>query len=179
VAQLCRDAKRDEEAIRAATKVFAEHGRFIRTVIRFQANDASLEDDLFQEFFLSLIRRPLPADVRNVKSYLYRAITNDVVDFARRQEKYRRHLRKHAEEIRISINKKTPDDAALETEEVRSVFGCLTRHLRHRESQVVTMRFRDNYSIGEIAAKMGVDKRTVSRYLSSGLSRLRKILAVE
>lgn len=179
MARLYGNAGRDEEAILAAARIFSEHGRFIRTVIRFQTNDASREEDLFQEFFLSLIRRPLPAHVRNIRGYLYRAIINDVVDLARRHEKYYRHLKKHAEEIRISINKRTPEDATIETEQTVSVFGHLARHLRRREWQVVTMRFRDNYSIAEIAAKIGVDKRTVSRYLSSGLSRLRRVIPLE
>ena len=173
------DAKYDGAALRAAAKVFAEHGSFIRAIIRFQASDESHEEDLWQEFFLTLVRRPMPSDVRNVKSYLYRAITNDVVDMTRRQEKYQHHVKKHAEEIRISINKATPADAIIETEDSDSVFGYLTRQLRRRESQAVTMRYRRNYSIAQIAAEMGVDKRTVSRYLSSGLRRLRAILAIE
>lgn len=176
---LHRNAKHDDDAIRAAAKVFAEHGRFIRGVIRFHAHDGLHEDDLFQEFFLALIHRPLPANVRNVRGYLYRAIINDAVDMTRRQEKYQRNLKKHAEGTRISINKKTPEDAIEATDEIDSIFAHLATRLQPREAQVVSMRYRQDCSIGEIAAALGINKRTVSRYLSSALSKIRSAFGIE
>ena len=80
----------DRDAVRAASEVFAEHGRFIRSVIRFQIHDESRVEDLYQEFFLYLVRTPLPSDVRNVRSYLFRALIHDAVDMSRRLEKYHR-----------------------------------------------------------------------------------------
>ena len=176
---LHRNAKYDDEAIRAAAKVFAEHGRFIRGVIRFHAHDEVHEDDLFQEFFLALVNSPLPSNVRNIRGYLYRAIINDAVDMTRRQEKYQRNLKKHAERTRISINKKTLEDAIEETDEIDCVFARLAKRLQPREAQVMSMRYRQDCSIGEIAAALGVNKRTVSRYLSSALSKIRGAFGIE
>jgi RNA polymerase sigma factor (sigma-70 family) len=179
VARFCRNDGRGRAAVGAAAELFAKYGGFIRAVIRFQAKNQFREDDLYQEFFLSLIRKPVPANVQNIKSYLYRAITNDIVDSARRQERRQYHLEKHAQEIRISIYKRTPADALVLGDERDSAFRYLTRQLRQREAEAVTLRYRDNCSIAEIASKMGVDKRTVSRYLSAGLRRLRRDLAIE
>ena len=108
-----------------------------------------------------------------------RAITNDVLDSARQRQSYRQHLKIYSQKIRISINKKAPTNAFLKTEESDSLFGLLARQLTRRQSQAVTMRYRDNCSLPEIAAAMGVDRHTVSRYLSSGLKRLRGVLAIE
>lgn len=169
-----------EQATRAAAQILVEHGDFLRTVIRFQTHNICREDDLLQEFYLKLIEQPVPSDVRNVRSYLYQAIVHDIMDLARRQENHREHLKKYAEEIRISIHNRPSRDAIREeTEEKDSVFARLVRQLRHREAQVVTLRYRDDYSIAEIADMIGVHRRTVSRYLTSGLRKLRVVVAVE
>jgi RNA polymerase sigma factor (sigma-70 family) len=169
----------DPGAVRAATAIYAEQGSFIRTVIRYQIHDESRADDLYQDFFVYLVRNPLPANIRNVRSYLYRALTHDAVDFNRRQEKYQRHLKKHAEDTRISINKCTPEDAIAGKEQVSVLFSCLGWYLRPREAEVVRLRYRDGLSIPEIAARLDVDRRTVSRYLCAGLRTLREALGIE
>ncbi len=174
-----RDRQWAKDAARAAAEVFAEHGSFIRAVIRFLAKNQFREDDFYQDFFLSLALRPVPANVQNVRSYLYRAIRNDIIDAARRQTKEQEYLQKHAQEIRISINNRTPADALISGQESVSAFRYLTRHLRHREAEAVTLRYRDNCSIAEIASRMGVDRRTVSRYLSASVKRLRQDLVIE
>ncbi|MCX5643921.1 MAG: sigma-70 family RNA polymerase sigma factor [Phycisphaerae bacterium] len=167
------------DAVRAAAEVFNTHGGFIRAVIRFQAHNKSEEDDLFQEFFLALIRKPVPADVRNIKSYLYRAVVNHILDSVRMRENYRRLVRKYMEETGIPINNCLAGNVFIieDAEEKDAVVAYFARYLQEREAQAFVLRYRDNFSVGEIAAKMGVNVRTVSRYLSEGLRRLRKTLA--
>ena len=43
-----------------AMKIFEEHGNFIHSVIRFNVNNEAEAEDLFQDFFLSLISKPIP-----------------------------------------------------------------------------------------------------------------------
>lgn len=162
-----------------AAAVFAEHGSFIRAVIRFWAKNQFREDDLYQEFFLSLIYKPMPADIRDIRSFLYRAIHNDIIDSARRQTVRQQYSEKYAEEIRISINNRMPTDAIVLDDERASVFGYLTRQLRHREAEAITLRFRDDCSVADIAVRMGVNRPTARRYLSAGLKRLRQCLMTE
>jgi RNA polymerase sigma factor (sigma-70 family) len=174
-----RHGRIGKDAVRAAAEVFAEHGAFIRAVIRFQVNNQFREDDLYQEFFLSLIYKPMPVDIRNVRSYLYQAIHNDIVDFARRQTVRKQYFDEYAEKIRISFNNRTSTDAIVSDGEHVSVFGYLTRQLRHREAEAITLRFRDDCSVADIAAQMGVNRQTVRRYLSAGMKRLRQCLMIE
>lgn len=168
-----------KEAVHAATEVFAVHGGFIRAVIRFQGKNRFREDDFYQDFFLSLVCRPIPEDVQDVRSYLYRAIRNDIIDIIRRQARQQEFFPKYAQEFRISINNRTPTDALVLGEERAATFRYLTRQLRHREAEAFTLRYRDQCSIADIAARMGIDKRSVSRYLCAGMRRLRKGLAIE
>jgi RNA polymerase sigma factor (sigma-70 family) len=180
VSERITDTEHRRQVSEAAAGIFAEHGDFIRSIIRFRVHDASQHEDVFQEFFLRLVCQPIPANVENVRGWLYQAIIRDVVDLTRRSKKYSYHMKKYAEEIRIYIHNRPSRDAIMGEPEARdSRFGYLVRNLRHREAQVVTMRFRDNCSIAEIAERIGLHKRTVSRYLTSGLRQLRQTLAIE
>jgi RNA polymerase sigma factor (sigma-70 family) len=167
-----------DDVVQAAARIFEEYGGFIRAVIRYQAHNRSEEEDLFQEFFLALIRKPVPADTVNLKSYLYQAVTHHVVDSIRRRANYRRAVRTYVRKTRIPINNRASGNASIEnTEEKNAVIARFARHLQQREAQAFVLRYRDNFSIGEIASVMGVNVRTVSRYLSGALSTLRKTLA--
>lgn len=166
-------------AVRAVAAVYTKYGDFIRAVIRFQAQNEFLEEDLFQEFFLSLVAKPIPVNVFNLRSYLYRAVTHFVVECRRRQTTYERCLGRHAEEIRNSVNNKVVESALFETEAMDAAFRRWTCQMRRREAEAFWLRYREDFSIGEIARAMGVSRRTVSHYLWSGLKRLRRLHAIE
>lgn len=159
-----------------AAEIFSLHGDFIRVVIRYRIGDEALVDDLYQDFFLSLVLRPIPPDVRNVKNYLYRAIINDSFDAVRRVEQYQDRIHRYAKRIENPINKSHPENALIETEESEKTFKAIERFLSSSESHAVTLRFKNDISIGEVAKQMAVNKRSVSRYVSVGLKKLRQFL---
>jgi len=159
-----------------AAEIFALHGDFIRATIRYRIGDEVLVDDLYQDFFLSLVARPIPTDVRNVKNYLYRAIINDSFDAVRRVEQYQDRIQRYAKRIENPINKDHPENALIETEETEKMFKAIERFLSHSESQAVTLRFKKDSSIEEVAKQMAVNKRSVSRYISAGLRKFRQFL---
>lgn len=177
VAGYRRRGRPGEAAVRRAVAIFNEYGDFIRAVIRFQAHDRSCHEDLFQEFFLALIRKPVPADVRNIESYLYRAVVNHILDSVRTRDNYRHAVEKYAKKTRMPINNRLVGSALIEdTEERNATIAYLARYLQEREAQAFVLRYRDDFSIREIATRMGVNARTVSRYLSESLKRLRETL---
>ncbi len=157
-----------------AAEIFSKYGDFILAVIRYQVGNDAQADDLFQDFFLSLASRPIPARIQNIKSYLYRAITNDIVDAARRVQKYQTRMQKYAECLDYSINKNTPENALIKKEEINKMFKLIEGRLPRSEAQAITFRFRNNFNIKEVAKKMDVNNRTVSRYISAGLSKVRQ-----
>lgn len=168
-----------KEAVKAAAGVFREYGSFIHAVIRFQAVGRLDAEDLFQGFFLVLVHKPVPPEVRNIKSFLYRAVVNYVLDSVRQQARHGHNMKKYSEETRISINNRAARNAFLTADEKDTVIAYMVRHLQVREAQAFVLKYRDNCSLAEIANTMGVDKRTVSRYLSEGLKKLRKTLVIE
>ena len=177
VAGVRKNGRLDDDRVQRAAAIFHEYDGFIRAIIRFQAHDRSAEEDLFQEFFLAMIRRPVPVEVRNIKSYLYRAVVNHILDSVRMQENYEHAVKKYAWETRISINNRPARNVLIDDPQDRnSTLAFFARHLQKREAQALVLRYRDDCSIGEIAASMGVNARTVSRYLSKGIRKLRQTL---
>ena len=174
-----KTVEKNDSAVQRATAIFAEYGEFIRTVIRFQTGNKPDIDDLYQEFYLGLIRKPVPADVRDLRAYLYRAVINHTINAARARKTYAHTMKKYAKETRISINNQEPGNAFIDDEHTNAAVAGLVRHLPEREAQAFVLKFRDDCSILEIATRMGVNKRTVSRYLSESLRKLHRRPAAE
>ncbi len=162
-----------------ADAIFREHGEFIRLVLRHQAGSSLDVEDLFQGFYLVLIQKPVPAEVRDVRGYLYRALVHHVIDAARLRQTYAIAVKKYAQERKISINKRPAENAFIDEEQQDAAISSLARGLQAREAQALVMRYRDDCSILEIATRMGINKRTVSRYLSQSLRKLQRRLAPE
>ncbi len=165
--------------VASAAEIFSEYGDFIWAVICYKVKNEAWAGDLFQDFFLSLVSKPIPEGVQNVRSYLYRAIINDIVDATRRVEKYKNRINKYAECLNYSINKDDPENALIDTEETDKMFKLIEGWLRRSEAEAISLRYRNNYNIKEVAEKMHVDSRTVSRYISAGLSKIRHYLVVK
>lgn len=168
-----------DSAVRAATAIFEEHGEFIRKVLGRQAGSKLDVEDLYQEFYLALIHKPVPTDVRDVRGYLYKALVHRVISEARRCGAYSNAMKKYANETRISINNGETEDAFIVEEHQNAAIAKLSHCLQEREAEAFVMKYRDDCSILEIATRMGINKRTVSRYLSESLRKLHRRLAPE
>lgn len=160
-----------------AGEVFAECGDFIRAVIESHARDKAQADDLFQDFFLSLVARSVPQGVQNIKSYLYRRIVNYVIDAVRRTKSYQNRIHRYAKRLKYAGTNR-PENPLVEAEEMNKMFELIERRLTRTEAQAVALRYKNDYSIAEVAEEMGVNKRSVSRYISAGVRRIRRLLTV-
>ena len=167
------------DSVTGAARIISEYGNFIRTIICSKVKNEDLAEDLFQDFYLSLVSKPIPAEIQNIRSYLYKAITHDILDAARRINKYRTRINKYAKIYKYSINKIAPEDALIETEETDKMFEAIKGWLRRTESQAIILRYKESFDVKEVSKKMNVNNRTVSRYVSSGLSKIRHYLAVK
>ena len=162
-----------------AAKIFAEYGYFIYGIIRSKVKDQAQADDLYQDFFLSLVSKPIPPDSQNIKGHLYRAIINDIIDANKRMRRYRTLMNKYADYFNFSINKKGPTDAFINEDQMNEIFRVIEEQLSPTEAKAVTLRYRNDCSIEETAKKMNVKKETVSRYICMGLKKIRQFLKVE
>lgn len=164
-----------EYRVATAANIFDDHGGFIRIIIRSHIQDEDLADDLFQDFFLSLISKPLPRDIENVKGYLYRAITNDIVDATRRMMKYRAYMREYAQRSKRPDSQKTPKETLQEMEQAEIVLKLIDERLPCSEAEAVSLRYLDSHKMKEIATTMGITNTTARAYVNDALDRIRRL----
>jgi RNA polymerase sigma factor (sigma-70 family) len=164
--------------VERAAEVFDEHGAFIRSVIRFHTKNEQKTEDLFQDFFLFLVAKPIPQEVQNVKGFLYKLITDLVKDSFRRIDCYHATMRRYAERHVRTIEKR-PENVIMEIEETKKMFESIEKRLPPPQALAVTLKYRDSCDTGEVAKKMHVKPRSVSRYVSVGLEKLRCVLDEE
>lgn len=165
-----------QEKVELASAIFHEYEDEIRAMIRFHVNDNARIDDIFQDFFLSMVHKPVPSGIRNISGYLYRAITNDVIDMTRRTKRYRTRIQRYAEDRKYSVVNDDPESTAIQLEERQKMVELIEQHLPGREAQAVLERYDHNKSIDNAAKKMQVSKRSFSRYLCMGLKRSAALL---
>ncbi|HCO93028.1 MAG TPA: hypothetical protein DIU00_03605 [Phycisphaerales bacterium] len=157
-----------------AAEIFDRYGDEIRAIIHFNVKDKSKADDIFQEFFVSIVRKPIPTDIQDIRGYLYRAVTNDVIDTSRQTKKHRDRVQKYAECRKYFVISEDPQETAIQVENTKKMLQLIESHLPKREAEVVVQRFGHGFNTTDTAERMQVDKRIVSRYLSAALKKMRQ-----
>ena len=165
--------------MKLASEIIEEHTDTIRGAIWFHVNDKSSIDDVFQDFFLSLVHRPIPQRVQNIKAYINISVKNDVLDAAYKTKSCHLRNRKYAEMYKDSRKSDTPEGIASHTEEIRQLFDIVEDQLLQHETEAIIQKYRHDRDTAEIAEAMNINKRSVSCYLCTGLRKLRKIVCQE
>jgi RNA polymerase sigma factor (sigma-70 family) len=173
-----RDRPNTRPEVESATRIFEEYGDLIRAIVLHNLSDREKANDILQDFYLSLVRKPIPADVRDVKSYLYRAITNDIIDAIRNERSYAARVNRYAETSKKNcVDYNDPQIIVSQGQEIQEMFRLIERQLPSREAEALTERFDKGSDIGEGAKRMGVNKRTFSRYACIGVKKIRDFLS--
>ena len=159
-----------------AAEVFGKYGDEILAVIRFNIDDPARANDIFQEFFVSLVRRPIPPDIQDVRGYLYKAVTNDVIDSSRQIRNRHNNDQKYAYMRKHCVLQEDPQDILIHAEETNRMLRLIKNHLPKRESTVFIKRFSDGLNTTDTAKNLRLTKRTVSQYLSIALKKIRHIV---
>lgn len=166
------------KSVGGAQKIFEEHGDFIRKTIQFHLGNGPEAEDLFQDMFLFLVSKPLPEDVRNVQSFLYRVITARIMDKFRHDARANARINRYTQEKEREAGqtaKPSLDKIAVE-EKSEKMFELVQKNLSKNEALAITLRYKHNLDISQTADKMGIKERSVSRYLSVGIRKLRSIV---
>ncbi|MCD4831207.1 MAG: sigma-70 family RNA polymerase sigma factor [Anaerohalosphaeraceae bacterium] len=156
-------------------KIFDEHEEFIRSVISFNVRNADLVDDIYQEFFLFLLSKPLPKNIRNIRGFLYHVLTNRIKDSFRKIDRYQMKINRYAKQY-DGLEKNRPEKELIETEEMEKMFRLIHKNLPANEALAIKLRYRDNCNTIEAAKVMKINPRTISRYVSVGLKKVRDII---
>ena len=159
-----------------AAEVFGKYGDEILAVIRFNIDDPAKANDIFQDFFVSLVRKPIPSNIEDIRGYLYKAVTNDVIDFSRRVRNRQHNAQKYAAIHRHCLQQENPQDIMIHAEETERMLRLIENHLPKREARVFLERCSDGLSTADTAKKLRLTKRTVSHYFSLAAKKIRRIV---
>ncbi len=156
-----------------ATRLFDKYGTFIRAVIDYQVSDEEVQEDIYQEFFLLFVAKPVPDDVENVKSFLYKIINDYIKDRYRSRKRYQRRIKQYSVKVNNHDFRNEPSKKLENFEELKYFLGVLKRKLSTKEREAIEYKYRHGWDIHEISRKMDIDKRSVSRYVSVGLKKIK------
>ena len=149
-----------QEPVASAARIFTEHGGFIRALINCHIQDKDQREDLFQDFFLSLVHHPVPSDVRDIKTFIFKALTNDIAETKKKTGPYQARVRRYAQRH---------EDAA----------SAASGQDNPTKADAVALPCTDCPMAAEAAVEMKVKQSTVRRYVSIGIRRLRQMIKVK
>jgi RNA polymerase sigma factor (sigma-70 family) len=162
--------------VASAAEVFAKYGTQIRAIICFHITDKSKADDVFQDFFVSLVHHPIPPHLEDVEAYLYRALTNDVIDACRQTSNHHDGIQEYAELHRYDTIQEDPQSNFIHVEATQEMFRLIESRLPKCEAAVVLQRYCNGLNVSDTAKKTHIDKRSVARYLSLARKKMREFI---
>lgn len=162
--------------VQAAAEIFAKYGDQIHAIIQFHVKDSSRTDDLFQDFFVSIVQNPIPPHIEDVETYLYRALTHDFIDVRRRTSNYLDGVQKYAEARKYELTQDDPQSNIMHVEATEQMLRLLEKQLSKREAAVLWHRYGNGLDTADTAKETNMDKRSVTRYLSLARKKIRKLI---
>jgi len=136
------------------------------------AGDRPTAEDLVQEAIVrSYARTKGFADVHHAENYVRRAVVSAFVDAHRRRSRLTRAYSRSVEQGAVP----GPEPSVVAAVDVR---GALAQ-LSPRERACAVLRFYDDLTVSQIAARLGLADGTVKRYLSDASARLADLLGAD
>ena len=157
-------------------ELFARHaGELYRYAARF-TGDPDLAEDVVQDSFVRLAERP-PADVRQVRAWLFRVATTVAIDALRGSRRRRRLLAERPADVPVPVAPEDPH-RVLEREELRRRVREALDALNPKERAVVLMR-EEGFAHHEIAAVVGTTTGSVGTMIARALAKLADSLRLD
>ena len=140
--------------------------------------DKELIEDAIHDVFVKLYnnRHKLPAEISNIKFYLFVSLKNTLYN----------HLNKNQDTFRLNIiedaiplSHNSVEEELIENEQARQnekLVKLLNEKLSSRQQQIIYYRFVEQLSYKEIAILMEINMQSAKNLMQSSLTKLRSIL---
>lgn len=124
-------------------------------------------EDIVQESFISIWNRiqTSESDPDNFKSYVYRTVRNNALIHIRQKSSVEPLDEKYAD---------IPDDEAIDTSERDANIWRSIDELPSKRRTILLLNKRDGMSYDEIAAHLGISKKTVENQLGKAYKTIRE-----
>ncbi|MBV6520183.1 MAG: hypothetical protein MNPFHGCM_00288 [Gemmatimonadaceae bacterium] len=161
---------------RALEDVFrANYAGMAAFVLRY-VNAPDVAEELVQDIFLKLwSRREQLSDIESLKTYLYRAVRNQALNWLRRRKLERRWEEEHGEDAE-PVSLAAADDGATE-EEVAAAVRVAIERLPPRCREIFLLSRDGGLTYNDIARVLEISVKTVETQMGRALKSLRGSLA--
>lgn len=160
---------RDEEALR---QVIARYGPAVVGIARRVLADASLAEEVAQDTFVTLWRRPGAFDPErgSLLAFVVTMARNKAIDLVRREQVRRRT----AEELLAQPTAySVPDpEGIIESSDLASSLN----HLPQPQREAIVLAYFGGRTYREVAKELGIPEGTAKTRLRDGLRRLRALM---
>lgn len=162
---------RDQSALR---EVIADYGGVVHGMARRVLADRALAEEVAQDAFLALWRRPGAYDPArgSLQSFLLGIVRNKAIDIVRKEESLRRTRESLAREVHVTPAQHDPSAEVEERDRVRSALRSLTEVQR----EAIVLAYFGGRTYREVAAELEIPEGTAKTRLRDALIRLKKAL---
>ena len=145
-------------------------------MISLNIKEQSAADDTFQDLFLSIVKTPVPPDTSRITSYIYKILTNDIIDETRKSEVYNQCIRGYRECGDYTTMQEDPEAEVIEIEETHRMFRSLRKNLPIHQAEAVIQNCILGNNTEDAARKMDLNPMTFSQYLYRGKRKVRRLI---
>lgn len=156
-------------------RALAQHDRWLRTVVVARLGEAQAVDEVMQEVALAAVAQRAPLDdPAKVAPWLYRLAVLQSLLYRRKRGRGRKLVDRYAERVRPSDADERGDPLAwlLADERQRLVREGLAE-LPTRDAEILLLKYSENWSYREIAARLGIGESAVEARLHRARGKLR------
>lgn len=165
---------RDEAALR---EVIALYGPAVHGVARRVLSEPGLADEVAQDTFVALWRRPGAFDPLrgSLQSFLLGVARNKAVDVVRKEQSVRRTRDSLIEEAERESAEAVTSEHTLEVERRQEVKQALEK-LTGAQREAIVLAYFGGRTYREVATELGIPEGTAKTRLRDGLIRLRELM---
>lgn len=159
--------------------VLETHGRWLRLVVLARLGERQAVEEVLQELALAAVAaRRVPEDPARLPAWLYRLAVRQALLHRRRHGRQRRLVGRYAGRREEPGADFVPDPLAwlIRDERARLVREAL-RRLAPGDAEILLLKYAENWTGPELAARLGVSLAAVEARLHRGRQRLRAALA--
>lgn len=163
---------RDEDALREAVKVY---GGIVNGMARRVLKEPSLAEEVVQDTFLALWRRPGAFDPSrgSLKSFLASIARNKAVDVVRKEESAKR-----SSDALLRDSSPRDDFFTFESEfEERAEVTSAMLQLPEPQRHAIALAYFGGRTYREVAEELEVPEGTIKTRMRDGLTKLRRVLS--
>jgi RNA polymerase sigma-70 factor (ECF subfamily) len=165
---LMRIREGDRHAFR---ELYQRYTPVLYPFIKSLCDDAALCEDIVQEIFIRIWdNRANAVNIKEVKSYLFKAAKNRFLNELRKQKNERTLINNR---LYNGIDTQTPEEQLTFKEGMRLGDEALAR-LSPKRRLIVELSTREELSLDEISLRVGSSKNVVKKLLYQGLAMMRK-----